>query len=89
MKSFFFAIGDRIEMSSCEGTFDVDRIDMCQTLILIAAGTGLTPMIRIFNYVTKQTAKGKHRNLFLLFFNKTQKDILCREELETISKQYK
>jgi cytochrome-b5 reductase len=74
-----------MEMSSCEGTFDLTRIDLCQTLILIAAGTGLTPMIRIINYVidSKQDIK-----VFLLFFNKTQKDILCREELQTISNQY-
>ncbi|CAF2509728.1 unnamed protein product [Rotaria sp. Silwood2] len=82
-------ISDTIDMSSYEGTFDIQRIDMCQTLILIAAGTGFTPMIRIINYVIKQTNNGKHINVFLLFFNKTEKDILCREELETISKQYK
>jgi cytochrome-b5 reductase len=83
-----FVKGDTIEMSSCEGTFDVTRIDMCQTLILIAAGTGLTPMIRILNYVTKQIICKKDINVVLLFFNKTQNDILCREELQTISNQY-
>jgi cytochrome-b5 reductase len=79
---------DTIEMSSCEGTFDLMRIDMCQTLVLIAAGTGLTPMIRIVNYVIKQINEKKDFKVFLLFFNKTQKDILCREELQTISSQY-
>jgi cytochrome-b5 reductase len=64
------------------------RIDMCQTLVLIAAGTGLTPMIRIVNYVIKQINEKKDFKVFLLFFNKTQKDILCREELQTISSQY-
>ncbi|CAF3739067.1 unnamed protein product [Rotaria sordida] len=82
-------IGDTIEMSSYEGTFDIQRIDMCQTLILISAGTGLTPMIRIMNYVIQQTNNGKHINVFLVFFNRTEKDILCREELDTISKQFK
>ncbi|CAF3334669.1 unnamed protein product [Rotaria sp. Silwood1] len=82
-------IGNTMDMSSCEGTFDIQRIDMCQTLILIAAGTGFTPMIRIINYVIKQTNNGKQLKVYLLFFNKTQKDILCREELDTISKQYK
>jgi cytochrome-b5 reductase len=76
-------------MSSCEGTFDIARIDMCQTLILIAAGTGLTPMIRILNYAFKQTDSKKSMNVFLLFFNKTQNDILCREDLQTISQQHK
>jgi cytochrome-b5 reductase len=76
-------------MSSCDGTFDLTRIDMCQTLILIAAGTGLTPMIRILNYVIKQINSKKDINVILLFFNKTQNDILCRDELQTISDQHK
>lgn len=86
----FFSIlkGDTIEMSSCEGTFDITRIDMCQTLILIAAGTGLTPMIRTLNSAIKQN-NDKQLNVLVLFFNKTQNDILCREELQTISDQYK
>jgi cytochrome-b5 reductase len=75
-------------MSSYEGTFDLTRIDLCQTLILIAAGTGLTPMIRILNYAIKQINEKNKFKVFLLFFNKTQKDILCREELQTISSQY-
>ncbi len=82
-------VGDTIEMSSFEGTFDITRIDMCQTLILIAAGTGLTPMIRIINYVIKQINSKNYINVYLLFFNKTQNDILCREELQTISNKYK
>ncbi|UJR26276.1 hypothetical protein I4U23_007616 [Adineta vaga] len=77
-------IGNTIEMSSYEGTFDAVRIDMCQTLILIAAGTGLTPMLRILNYANKQS-----HNTILLFFNKTQKDILCRDELQTMSEKHK
>jgi cytochrome-b5 reductase len=80
--------GDTIEMSSYEGTFDLTRIDLCQTLILIAAGTGLTPMIRILNYAIKQINEKNKFKVFLLFFNKTQKDILCRDELQTISSQY-
>ncbi|CAF4263272.1 unnamed protein product, partial [Adineta steineri] len=77
------------EMSSFEGTFDYTKINTCKTLILVAAGTGLTPMIRIINYVIKQTENQVDMNVILLFFNKTQDDILCGEELQTISKQNK
>lgn len=76
-------------MSSCDGTFDSTRIDLCQTLVLIAAGTGLTPMVRVMNYAIKRIAEEKNIKVVLLFFNKTQKDILCRKELQTISDQYK
>lgn len=76
-------------MSSCEGTFDTTRIDLCQTLVLIAAGTGLTPMIRILNYAIKRISDKKDIRVSLLFFNKTRNDLLCQEELQTISDQYK
>lgn len=76
-------------MSSCEGSFDATRIDLCQTLVLIAAGTGLTPMIRVLNYVIKRIAEKKDVRVFLLFFNKTRNDILCQEELQTIADRYK
>lgn len=76
-------------MSSYEGTFDLTRIDLCQTLVLIAAGTGLTPMIRVINYALQQTNDKKRMKIILLFFNKTQKDILCGDQLETLSSQYK
>ncbi|CAF4292256.1 unnamed protein product [Rotaria socialis] len=82
-------IGDPIEMSSYEGTFDVHRIDSCETLILVAAGTGLTPMVRILSYAISQINVGKNIDVFVLFYNKTEKDILCREKLDAISKQYK
>lgn len=86
---FFFLEGDTIEMSSCEGTFDITRIDLCQTLVLIAAGTGLTPMIRIINYVTQRLVEKNDIRVFLLFFNKTRNDILCQEELQNIADRYK
>lgn len=76
-------------MSSCEGTFDITRIDLCQTLVLIAAGTGLTPMIRIINYVTQRLVEKNDIRVFLLFFNKTRNDILCQEELQNIADRYK
>jgi cytochrome-b5 reductase len=76
-------------MSTFEGTFDPVRIDMCQTLVLIAAGTGLTPMIRLINYAFQQTDSKPDISILLLFFNKTQNDILCRDELQTISNKHK
>lgn len=76
-------------MSSSEGDFDVTRIDSCRTVILIAAGTGLTPMIRVLNYLIQQIQDGKTKKIVLLFFNKTRNDILCQQELQTVADQYK
>ena len=76
-------------MSSFEGTFDLTRIDRCQTLILIAAGTGLTPMIPILNYVAQSKDLQRSVHVQLLFFNKTQLDILCHDELRTLANEHK
>ena len=76
-------------MSSFEGTFDLTRIERCQTLILIAAGTGLTPMIPILNYVAQSKDLEKSVHVHVLFFNKTQLDILCRDELRTLANEHK
>lgn len=76
-------------MSTFEGTFDLHRIDVCQRLILIAAGTGLTPMMRVIPYAIKQANNDKKIEILLLFFNKTEKDILCQEDLEILSKEHK
>jgi len=81
-------IGDTIDMSACEGTFDVNRLDLSQNLILLAAGTGLTPMIRILKRVFHQDHFITDRHVLLLFFNKTENDILCRDELETLAEKH-
>ena len=80
--------GDTIDMSACEGTFDVNRLDLSQNLILLAAGTGLTPMIRILKRVFHQDHFITDRHVLLLFFNKTENDILCRDELETLAEKH-
>ena len=75
-------------MSACEGTFDASRIDLSQYLILLAAGTGLTPMIRVLKRAFHQDHYNPDRKVLFLFFNKTEKDILCREELEKLSEKH-
>ena len=65
---------------------------------MIAGGTGVTPMLQIIrdvckdatDQVTDVTKFKKHiiikTNLWLLFANQTEDDILCRTELEHFAK---
>jgi len=54
-----------------------------KNIVMIAGGTGVTPMLQIIRDVCKDNTD--HTNLWLLFANQTEEDILCRNELETFS----
>ncbi|KAJ8026698.1 Cytochrome b5 reductase 4 [Holothuria leucospilota] len=79
--------GDRIMISDFEGNFDEDRLTKCSDLVLLAAGTGFTPMVRLIH----QTTSGKLQKgcVKLVFFNRTEEDILWRNELDQLDKQHK
>ncbi|XP_033116914.1 cytochrome b5 reductase 4-like [Anneissia japonica] len=75
--------GDCIEISDFEGSFSEPRLQSCQELVLLAAGSGFTPMVRLINHslIFPSTRKIK-----LFFFNKTQEDILWKQELDSLMK---
>ena len=52
---------------------------------MIAGGSGITPMLQIVRDVFKSQEDTKIK---LLFANQTEKDILLREEIEDIQRQY-
>lgn len=54
---------------------------------MIAGGTGITPMLQVIHAVLRD-AKDTHTTMSLLYANQTEDDILVREELETIAKEY-
>lgn len=57
----------------------------CQNIGMIAGGTGITPMLQILHEIfrSKQNVHCK-----LLYANQTPDDILVREELEALAKEY-
>ncbi|KAJ1522418.1 hypothetical protein ONE63_002705 [Megalurothrips usitatus] len=73
-----------IEVSSCEGSFRTSCLANRQELYLFAAGTGFTPMVGVINWARK-LMKGKCTKISLLFFNRTEKDILWRDELDKLA----
>ncbi|XP_074844959.1 cytochrome b5 reductase 4 [Carettochelys insculpta] len=76
-------IGDSISVSNSEGTFKKSQVEAVEDLFLLAAGTGFTPMVKLLNYVL--TNVSTLRIVKLMFFNKTEDDILWRNQLEQLA----
>lgn len=68
--------GDAIEMSDAWGAIHYEGEG-----VFIAGGAGVTPFISIFRDLKKQDQLGKNK---LFFSNKTERDIILREEFEAM-----
>lgn len=53
---------------------------------MIAGGTGITPMLQLIRAVLKNSTD--QTELYLLFANQTENDILLREQLEQLNKEH-
>ncbi|KAI3388436.1 hypothetical protein SNEBB_011015 [Seison nebaliae] len=91
-------IGDCIEVRGPNGFIEYmgngsfnllkqKRTKTFRNVALIAGGTGVTPMLQLMRYVAKHSDKDQTK-LSLLFANKTEKDILLRNELMSLSENY-
>ncbi|XP_051063601.1 cytochrome b5 reductase 4 isoform X2 [Phodopus roborovskii] len=76
-------IGDFVSVSSPEGNFKLSRLQEVEDLFLLAAGTGFTPMVNVLNY--SLTHMSSLRKVKLMFFNKTEDDIIWRCQLEKLA----
>ncbi|XP_008061304.1 cytochrome b5 reductase 4 isoform X2 [Carlito syrichta] len=76
-------IGDFVSVSSPEGNLKISKFQELEDLFLLAAGTGFTPMVKILNYAL--TNIPSLRKVKLMFFNKTEDDIIWRNQLEKLA----
>uniref|UniRef100_A0A8D0DVX0 Cytochrome b5 reductase 4 n=1 Tax=Salvator merianae TaxID=96440 RepID=A0A8D0DVX0_SALMN len=76
-------IGDYIFVSNPEGTLIKSQLEDVEDLFLLAGGTGFTPMAKLLNYAL--TSSSYLRTVKLMFFNKTEDDILWRSQLEQLT----
>ncbi len=76
--------GDTLEVSAPNGklTFTGEEHD---SIVLIAGGVGITPMMSVIRYLTDI---GWHREIFLLFSCRTTSDFMFREELEQLQQRH-
>ncbi|EDL26519.1 mCG11884, isoform CRA_d [Mus musculus] len=75
--------GDFISVSGPEGNFKVSKLQEVEDLFLLAAGTGFTPMVTVLNYALSHMSS--LRKVKLMFFNKTEDDIIWRCQLEKLA----
>jgi cytochrome-b5 reductase len=95
-------IGQTIEVSGPKGKFTyvgrgeihikhrikdpVPEVRHAKQIGMIAGGTGITPMLQIIRCALKDLKD--QTKFYLLFANQTKKDILCREEIDHMTKKY-
>ncbi|XP_065169603.1 NADH-cytochrome b5 reductase 2 isoform X2 [Atheta coriaria] len=65
---------------------DPPTITTAKRVNMIAGGTGITPMLQLIRHITKDPSD--KTELRLLFANQTEKDILVRQELEQVAKDF-
>eukprot|EP00529_Nitzschia_sp_RCC80_P029819 CAMPEP_0113518708 /NCGR_PEP_ID=MMETSP0014_2-20120614/43100_1 /TAXON_ID=2857 /ORGANISM="Nitzschia sp." /LENGTH=307 /DNA_ID=CAMNT_0000416317 /DNA_START=90 /DNA_END=1013 /DNA_ORIENTATION=- /assembly_acc=CAM_ASM_000159 len=56
--------------------------------IMIAGGTGITPMLQVLNYMFRNPGTDSQVKVNLLYANQTEDDILVRDELEGLAKEF-
>ncbi|NWW71298.1 NB5R4 reductase, partial [Climacteris rufus] len=76
-------IGDYISVSNPEGNFKKSQVQNSEDLLLLAGGTGFTPMVKLLNFALTEVSC--LRTVKLIFFNKTEDDILWRNQLEQLA----
>uniref|UniRef100_A0A8D0SJ16 Cytochrome b5 reductase 4 n=1 Tax=Sus scrofa TaxID=9823 RepID=A0A8D0SJ16_PIG len=75
--------GDYVSVSNPEGSFKISQFQEMEDLFLLAAGTGFTPMVKVLHYAL--TGIPSLRKVKLMFFNKTEDDIIWRSQLEKLA----
>lgn len=56
-------------------------------ILMIAGGTGITPMLQVLHFIFKNPGDASMK-VKMIYANQTEDDILCREELESLAKEF-
>lgn len=77
-------IGDLVQLIGPSGKFTFTGQES-DSLVLIAGGVGITPMMSVIRYLTDRSWSGE---IFFLFGCKSEDDIIFREEIEYLQKRH-
>ena len=72
--------GDKLLISEPRGSFQLSKLEERSGLLMLGAGTGITPMLSLFPHIPPSLHPAK-----LLFFNQKERDIPWREDLEKLT----
>jgi len=84
LSKHFFGLkpGDVLKISQPIGSFSKQHVmEQSDTVLLLAAGTGITPLYSVLLHLAKVHYQ---RRVVLLFWNKTKKDMILQAELEKV-----
>nr|XP_032518666.1 cytochrome b5 reductase 4 isoform X4 [Danaus plexippus plexippus] len=79
-------LGDLVTLSGPYGNFQLQKLKQVKVMYLIAAGSGITPMLGLLRFMLARSNL-KCKRVHLIFFNKTEEDILFKEKINEIIKQ--
>lgn len=80
-----YKIGDKFLMSNFIGSFKRELLLDVGDLVLLCAGSGFTPMIRV---MIEAIQLDSIKSITLLFFNRMRRDILWSNELKEFQSKY-
>jgi cytochrome-b5 reductase len=80
-------IGDSMDFKHIEKNVKVQYPFNKKTITMCAGGTGITPIVQMLHALLGTA--GDETQVTLIFGNKTQKDMLCRELLDSWAEDFK
>lgn len=79
-------VGDKVLFRGPKGTMKYRR-DLCRRIGMIAGGTGITPMYQLIRAICED--ERDTTEISLIYANRSEEDILLRQELEAFARKYK
>ncbi len=78
-------IGSILKVSAPQGRFYLDE-NIENDICLIATGTGIAPLRSMAHYIFNKNIS--HKNIYIIYGNRTEEDILYKAELEQLAKKH-
>ncbi|KAE8148614.1 hypothetical protein BDV25DRAFT_157960 [Aspergillus avenaceus] len=78
-------VGDEVEFRGPKGAMRYSK-GLCKHLGMVAGGTGITPMYQLIRAICED--ERDLTEISLIYANRTEADILLREELDTLAHKY-
>lgn len=79
-------VGDVVEISKPLGDFRLQNLEDREVFLMLAAGTGITPMIGLIGFLLERRTRKCH-SVQLLFFNRTEEDIPFKDVFNDLEKE--
>lgn len=78
-------VGDEVLFRGPKGAMRYHR-DLCKKIGMVAGGTGITPMFQVIRAICEDDRDTTE--VSLIYANRTEQDILLRQELDTFARRY-